>query len=56
MKTNMRGIHPPESIRGVESVRDAIRLIKIIMKDQPDHNRRSQVAKAGLTLNNLLLK
>jgi hypothetical protein len=55
-KRNFRGKYQSENTRGVEKVRQAIQLVKEIMKEEQDPFLKKQLAEAGLSLNALLIR
>jgi hypothetical protein len=55
-RTMFRGAQKTENVRGVEPVREALELIKQVLREEQDPQRRLSAARAGLYLNDLILK
>ena len=55
-KSYFRGTFQKESIQGVEEVREALNLVKMILKKERDPILKKQIAEAGVLLNDVLLK
>lgn len=55
-RTRFRGVVPSENIFGVEKARVALQLIKELMRECQNPIMKQQLAKAGLSLNEYLIK